>query len=442
MAPVPFTVMAVIGSTRVVVGGEVRPASIRMEHGVIVEIGEARPEIDFGDMVVMPGLVDSHVHVNEPGRSDWEGFRTATRAAAAGGTTTIVDMPLNSIPPTVSVDALSEKRAAAEGKLRVDVAFWGGFIPGSEDQLGPLVAEGVSGFKSFLVESGVDEFPSVSPEQLARALPVMRELGVPSLVHAEDPARILRLSGDPTVYRSYLDTRPADGEAAAVTLVAGLTRATGARVHVLHVSSAEAMQAVADGPESLSGETCPHYLTFCAEDIEAGATPFKCAPPIRAAEHRDALWEGLIEGSLSMVVSDHSPAPAEVKRLDDGDFGEAWGGIGSLQLRLPATWTGAADRGIGLPQLSRWLAEEPARLAGLERHKGAIAVGMDADLVVWDPDGVTRVRGDDLEHRHPITPYEGMSLRGSVVTTILGGNPIFDGAPVSKSGGRMLRRDD
>lgn len=425
-----------------VVGGEVRPASIRIEHGVIVEIGDARPEIDFGDMVVMPGLVDSHVHVNEPGRSEWEGFSTATRAAAAGGTTTIVDMPLNSIPPTVSVSALSEKRAAAEGKLRVDVGFWGGFIPGSEDQIEPLVAEGVSGFKSFLVESGVDEFPSVSPEQLAGALPMMRELRVPSLVHAEDPARILRLSGDPTVYRSYLETRPADGEASAVTMVAGLARATGARVHVLHVSSAEAMQAVADGPETLSGETCPHYLTFCAEDIEAGATPFKCAPPIRAAEHRDALWDGLIEGSLSMVVSDHSPAPAEVRRLDDGHFGEAWGGIGSLQLRLPATWTGAADRGIRLPQLSEWLAEEPARLAGLDRHKGAIAVGMDADLVVWDPDGATRVRGDDLEHRHPITPYEGMTLRGSVVTTILGGVVVFDGTTVGPRDGRMLRRDD
>ena len=434
--------MAVIGSTRVVVGGEVRPASMRIEDGVIVEIGDALPDVDFGDMVVMPGLVDSHVHVNEPGRSEWEGFSTATKAGAAGGTTTIVDMPLNSIPPTVSVGALSEKRAAAEGKLWVDVAFWGGFIPGSEEEIGPLVAEGVSGFKSFLVESGVEEFPSVTLEQLAEALPVMRELGVPSIVHAEDPARILRLSGDPTVYQSYLETRPADGEAAAVTMVAGLARATGARVHVLHVSSAEAMQAVADGPDSLSGETCPHYLTFCAEDIASGATPFKCAPPIRATEHRDALWHGLIEGSMSMVVSDHSPAPAEIKRLDDGNFGEAWGGIGSLQLRLPATWTGAANRGVELPQLSRWLAEEPARLAGLGRHKGAIAVGMDADFVVWDPDGVTRVKGADLEHRHPITPYEGMSLRGSVVTTILGGAPVFDGTTVGPASGRMLRRDD
>ena len=434
--------MSVIGSTRVVLGEEVRPASIRIEQGVIVDIGEGRAEVDFGDMVVMPGLVDSHVHVNEPGRSDWEGFGTATRAAAAGGTTTIVDMPLNSIPPTVNVSALSEKRAAAEGKLSVDVAFWGGLIPGSEDQIGPLVAGGVCGFKSFLVDSGVDEFPLVSTEELASALPLMRELEVPSLVHAEDPARILRLSGDPTEYGSYLDTRPSDGEAAAVALVAGLARTTGARVHVLHVSSAEAMEAVSDGPGSLSGETCPHYLTFCAEEIGDGATPFKCAPPIRTAEHRDALWDGLIDGSLSMVVSDHSPAPAEVKRLDDGDFGEAWGGIGSLQLRLPATWTGAAEREIGLPQLTRWMALEPARLAGLDDRKGSIAVGMDADFVVWDPDGVTKVRGIDLEHRHPITPYEGMSLRGSVVTTILGGITVFDGTSVGPIAGRMLRRND
>ena len=434
--------MTVIGSTRVVLGDEVRPASIRIEQRSIVDIGEGHPEVDFGDLVVMAGLVDSHVHVNEPGRSDWEGFATATKAAAAGGTTTIVDMPLNSIPPTVSVGALSEKRAAADGKLSVDVAFWGGLIPGSQDQIGPLVDEGVCGFKSFLVDSGVGEFPMVSPEELASALPVMRELGVPSLVHAEDPARIFRLAGDPTEYRSYLDTRPADGEAAAVTTVAELSRATGARVHVLHVSSAEAMEAVAAGPDSISGETCPHYLTFCAEEIGTGATPFKCAPPIRAAAHRDALWDGLIDGSLTMVVSDHSPAPAEVKRLDDGNFGEAWGGIGSLQLRLPATWTGAVERGVALPQLSRWLALEPARLASLDDRKGSIAVGMDADLVVWDPDGVTRVRGTDLEHRHPITPYEGMSLHGSVVTTILGGVTVFDGTSVGPVGGRMVRRDD
>lgn len=434
--------MSLIGSTRVVIGDEVRPASIRIIDGTIVEISDLPPEVDFGDLVVMPGLVDSHVHVNEPGRTHWEGFATATRAAAAGGTSTIVDMPLNSIPPTVSVDALETKRAAAAGTVSVDVAFWGGLIPGSGEQIAPLVAAGVCGFKSFLVDSGVAEFPPVTPDQLREALPVMRDLGVPSLVHAEDPARISSLTGDPSDYRSYLASRPPSAEAAAVTVVAGLAGDTGASLHVLHVSSGEAVEVLARSPETLTGETCPHYLTFCAEEIEDGATPFKCAPPIRSAEHREALWTGLVEGSLSMVVSDHSPAPADIKHLDDGDFGRAWGGIGSLQLRLPATWTGAAQRGLSFPQMSRWLATEPARLAGLDRRKGEIGVGMDGDLVVWDPDGVTEVEGSRLEHRHPITPYEGMRLRGSVVTTILGGITVFDGEEINPGNGRMLRRDD
>lgn len=434
--------MSVIGSTRVVIEGEMRPASIRIEHGVIVKVGQELPDVDFGDLVVMPGLVDSHVHVNEPGRSEWEGFTTATRAAAAGGTTTIVDMPLNSIPPTVTTAALAEKRAAAGGKLTVDVAFWGGLIPGSEGQIGPLVREGVCGFKSFLVDSGVAEFPPLTLAELSAALPAMKELGVPSIVHAEDPARLQGLSGDATDYLSYLDSRPPGAEAAAVDDVARLSAESGARIHVLHVSSAEAVEAVAAAPRSLTGETCPHYLTFCAEEIAPGATQFKCAPPIRSAEHRDALWAGLLDGSLSMVVSDHSPAPVEAKRLEAGDFGRAWGGIGSLQLRLPATWTGAAERGIGIPLLSRWLAFEPARLAGLDDRKGSIEVGLDADLVIWDPDGVTEVSGSDLEHRHPLTPYEGMALRGSVATTILGGVTVFDGTITGPASGSMLRRDD
>ncbi len=434
--------MSLIGSTRVVIGDEVRPASLRIVDGTIVEIGEEAPEVDFGDLVVMPGLVDSHVHVNEPGRTEWEGFATATRAAAGGGTTTIVDMPLNSIPPTVSVAALEAKREAAAGKLAVDVAFWGGLIPGSSDQIGPLVAEGVCGFKAFLVDSGVAEFPPVTPDELLGALPEMRDLDVPALVHAEDPARISVVVGDPAEYGSYLASRPPNAEAEAVSGVARMARATGARIHVLHVSSGEAVAVLSEGPPTLTGETCPHYLIFCSEEIENGATAFKCAPPIRSAEHREALWSGLVEGALSMVVSDHSPAPADIKRLEDGDFARAWGGIGSLQLRLAATWTGAVERGLSLPQMSRWLASEPARLAGLDLHKGQIAVGMDGDLVVWDPDGVTDVEGARLEHRHPITPYEGMRLRGSVVMTILGGVTVFDGGSIHGGDGRMLLRDE
>jgi allantoinase len=382
------------------------------------------------------------VHVNDPGRTEWEGFASATRAAAAGGTTTIVDMPLNSIPPTVSVAALEAKQAAAAGNMAIDVAFWGGLIPGTADEIAPLVEAGVCGFKSFMVDSGVGEFPPVTKDELRQALPVMRDLGVPSLIHAEDPARIEAVTGDPVEYASYLASRPVGAEAEAVDVVARLASDTGALVHVLHVSSGEAVEVLANGPETLSGETCPHYLTFCSEEIENGATPFKCAPPIRSAEHREALWNGLVDGALRMVVSDHSPAPADIKHLEDGDFGRAWGGIGSLQLRLPATWTGASQRGISLTQMNRWLASEPARLAGLDRHKGQIAVGMDADLVVWDPDGVTEVEGARLEHRHPTTPYEGMRLRGSVVTTILAGTTVFDGEGVTGGNGRMLRRDD
>jgi allantoinase len=300
----------------------------------------------------------------------------------------------------------------------------------------------VCGFKSFLVDSGVAEFPPIDLDQLAAGVRTMRELGVPSLVHAEDPAQIRQLSGDPTDYGAFLETRPTGAEAAAVTELAGVADATGGRVHVLHLSSAEAVLALSDGPETLTGETCPHYLTFCAEEVPPGATPFKCAPPIRGAEHREALWDGLLDGIVAMVVSDHSPAPAEVKRLDDGDFAGAWGGIGSLQLRLQATWSGAVARGVDLPTLTRWLALEPARLAGLDRRKGSIAPGMDADLVVWDPDGVTRVTGSDLQHRHPITPYEGMVLRGAVATTIRGGVTVFDGSVIGAGAGRMLRRDD
>jgi allantoinase len=434
--------MTVLRSTRVVVGDEVRPASIVVEQGMIVAIDDRPADLDFGDLVIMPGLVDSHVHVNEPGRSEWEGFATATMAAAAGGTTTIVDMPLNSIPPTVSTGALVEKRAAAEGKLTVDVAFWGGLIPGSESELEALVEEGVCGFKSFMADSGVPEFPPMSVDRLAAAMPTLRRLGVPALIHAEDPARVYEMDGDPTQYGSYLATRPSDGEAAAVEVVASLARDSGAQMHVLHVSSREAVRAMASGPGSMSGETCPHYLTLCAEEIAAGATAFKCAPPIRTAEHREALWEGLEGGILNMVVSDHSPAPARVKHLDDGDFARAWGGIGSLQLRLPVTWTGAAERGVGFARLARWLALEPARLAGLDAVKGSIAVGSDADLVIWDPDAWFEVRGRDLEHRHATTPYEGMKLRGAVVRTVLGGKTVFDEGVIKSGNGRMLRRDD
>ncbi len=432
--------MPSLRSRRVVLPDGVRPATIHHAGGVIQEIGQGPADEDYGDLVVMPGLVDSHVHVNEPGRTGWEGFRSATQAAAAGGTTTIVDMPLNSIPPTVDRPALEAKRAAATSGISVDVAFWGGLIPGSEPSIRDLVEDGVCGFKSFLVDSGVPEFPPMSISQLEEALPELGSLGVPLLLHAEDPARLHPMLGDPRSYQGYLDSRPSECEAEAVEVAASLAEESGARVHVLHVSSGDSVQALRkrrEGP--MGGETCPHYLTFSSEDIADGATEFKCAPPIRSREHREALWQGLGDGSLDMVVSDHSPAPADLKAVESGDFSLAWGGISSLQVRLAATWTGAAPRGFGLEELARWLAVAPAELAGLSR-KGAIASGMDADFVVWDPDGLTEVDGGSLLHRHPLTPYQGMTLRGRVVETVLRGQKVYTSGTMVEGKGKMLVR--
>jgi len=396
--------MPSIRSSRVVLSDEVRPASVTYEDGVIVEIEDGPADFDFRDHVILPGLVDSHVHVNEPGRTDWEGFATATRAALAGGTTTIVDMPLNSIPPTVDLPALEAKRRAAAGQISTDVAFWGGVIPGSEANAPALEEAGVCGFKVFMTDSGVPEFPPMASLDHLR-------LRTPLLVHAEADDELSEpVDGS---YPSYLESRPPAAEASAIRRLYSLP----GRVHVLHVSSAEGVAAIAEGPDTLTGETCPHYLTFDGREIPEGSTEFKCAPPIRGAEHREALWEGLGSGVLSMIVSDHSPSPPELKL---GDFSTAWGGITSMQLRLVATWTGAVERGYGLSHLAGWLALEPARLAGLDDRKGSIEVGKDADLVVFDPDGETLVRASQLHHRYPVTPYEWMRLRGRVIDTMLG----------------------
>lgn len=403
--------------------GEIRPATIRVDAGRFVEVGDGPADHDFGDLVLLPGLVDSHVHVNEPGRTDWEGFGTATRAAAAGGTTTIIDMPLNSVPPTTSVAALEEKRRAAEGQLAVDVAFWGGIVPGSDHHVMPLVEAGVCGFKAFMTDSGVEEFPPTTVDSL-----MSLDVDVPLLIHAEADEH---LGPAGPSYGRYLASRPPEAESAAIRSCHRLT----GPVHILHVSSAEGLEAIAESQGIMTGETCPHYLTFTAEDVTGPV--FKCAPPIREAAHREALWEGLGSGALQMVVSDHSPAPPGMKR---GDFSTAWGGIASLQIRLHAVWTGAVARGLTLDRVAEWLAGAPARLAGLDDRKGSISPGLDADFVVFDPDGALDVVGSRLLHRHPLTPYEGMRLRGRVVETFLGGFTIFDGDIVTGTSGRMLKR--
>ena len=402
------------------------------------------PVMDVGEHVVLPGVVDCHAHVNEPGRTEWEGFETATRAAAAGGITTLVDMPLNSIPATTTEEALRLKAAQAEGRCFVDHAFWGGVVPDNGGELERLVEAGAMGFKCFLVPSGVDEFPHVDRAVLERVMPVLARLGVPLLVHAELADGEAPPEGEVRSYRGYLASRPRRWEDEAIRMMLELCRETGCRVHIVHLSSADALPDIARARwERLpfSVETCPHYLTFAAEEIADGATHFKCAPPIREAENRERLWRGLAEGYIGQVVSDHSPCTPALKRLREGDFGLAWGGIASLQFSLPAVWTGARARGLGLADVVRWMCQAPAELAGLEGVKGAIAPGHDADLVVFDPEATFTVESSRVLHRHSLTPYEGRTLSGRVEMTFLRGQRIYDrgGFPMEPRGQRLRR---
>jgi len=391
------------------------------------------------DQVVLPGLVDTHVHINEPGRTEWEGFATATAAAAAGGVTTVVDMPLNSIPPTVGVDALAVKRSAAHGKVTVDVAFWGGAVPDNLDELAGLHDAGVVGFKCFLLPSGVDEFGYLDRVGLVAAMRKIADFGGLLIAHAEDPDVIAAAPApDGRGYRRFEASRPPGAESAAIDWLLDGTRETGCRTHIVHLSSADALPAVARAKAErlpVTVETCPHYLTLCAEQIPDGATQFKCCPPIRGAANRERLWDALGSGLVDFVVSDHSPSTIELKRLDSGDFEQAWGGISSLQLGLALIWTEAYDRGYQLTDVMRWMAERPARLAGLP-GKGTLAVGSDADFSIFDPDGQFIVEAASLRHRNPITPYAGSRLRGVVHETWLRGARIDASSPR----GRLLRR--
>lgn len=432
-----------------------RPATIHITHGRITRLGEhdelageGASVLDAGELVVLPGLVDTHVHVNDPGRTEWEGFETATRAAAAGGVTTLLDMPLNSIPATTSATALAEKVAAARGKTWVDVGFIGGVVPGNVEALGGLARAGVLAFKCFLVPSGVAEFPHVSEEGLRDALLVVAELGLPLMVHAELPlpieaATLEAAVGDPASYATYLASRPAAAEHEAVVLVMELAAVVGARVHIVHVSSPETARLVADGGRRgvrVSAETCPHYLFFEAAEIPAGATEFKCAPPIRGAAEREGLWDALRSGEITTIVSDHSPCPPGMKRRDAKDFFVAWGGIASLQFGLRVVWTAMHARGIPIERVGDWMCEAPARLVGLGGHKGRIAPGFDADLVLFDPTPVATLKPGELLHRHPLTPYLGRQLRGIVEATYVRGSLAYHRTtgPVDAPGGRLL----
>jgi allantoinase len=434
--------MLIIRGDRVVLPDGIRPAAIHVRDGRITAItsrteragrADAARELDAGPLTVSPGIVDSHVHINDPGRADWEGFEHATRSAAAGGVTTLVDMPLNSTPATTNVAALEAKRRAAAGRCHVDVGFWGGVVPGNSGDLEPLARAGVLGFKCFLCPSGVDEFAYVTERDLREAFPVLATLGLPLLVHAELPAHLLVPSGDARRYATWLDSRPPAAEQAAIELLIHLARDFHVQVHIVHLASADAIRSIVAARADrvpISVETCPHYLTFSADEIPDAGTAYKCAPPIRGPLHRDGLWNGLADGAIDLVATDHSPAPPDLKHLGDGDFVRAWGGIASLQIGLPVVWTGAKTRNLTVDRLAEWMSAAPARLARIDRLKGRIAVGCDADFVVWDPDAEIEIDAAALHHRHHVTPYDGLRLCGRVQATILRGAVIFDGGQI------------
>ena len=438
-----------VRSRRLVTPDGMRPGTLLFDRGIISSIApwdHIGPETiqDVGDAVVSPALVDTHVHINEPGRTDWEGFSSATQAAAAGGVATLIDMPLNSVPPTTSVPSLREKREAAIGQCAVDVGFLAGVVPGNARELRHLQHAGVFGFKAFMCDSGVAEFPPVSNPDLRQALLMLASLDALLMVHAEDPSLLRPIAGTARRHEEWLATRPASAEMRAVEDLIALAREFGARIHVVHVSAPDTARRISEARDRgvrITGETCPHYLTFCAEEIPEGATGYKCAPPIRSRESREGLWDALRRDWIDVVVTDHSPVPPSLKLPEVGDFFAAWGGIASLQLRLPAVWTSARERGFTIEDVARWTAEAPARLVGLEGRKGRLVPGADADFVIWQPEEEFTVDEAGLRHRHKLTPWLGRRLAGVVEATYLRGEPVFRrGEPDPPMRGTLIER--
>ncbi|TXL89541.1 allantoinase AllB [Streptomyces sp. IB2014 016-6] len=451
------TVDLVLRSTRVVTPEGTRPASVAVADGTIAAVlpyegphgrahGSEPPPgarlVDVGDDVVLPGLVDTHVHVNDPGRAEWEGFWTATRAAASGGITTLIDMPLNSLPPTTTTAHLRIKREVASRKAHIDVGFWGGALPDNVEELKSLHDAGVFGFKAFLSPSGVEEFPELDAAQLDRSLREITGFGGLLIVHAEDPRELAAAPQRAGArYADFLASRPRDAENAAIEGLIAAARRLDARVHVLHLSSADALPLIAAAKREgvrLTVESCPHFLTLTAEEVPDGATEFKCCPPIREAANQDALWRGLADGTIDCVVSDHSPSTTDLKT---SDFATAWGGISSLQLGLPAVWTEARRRGHSLDDVARWMSAAPAALAGLDR-KGAIEAGRDADFAVLAPDDSFTVDPAALQHRNRVTAYAGRTLYGVVRSTWLRGRRIVADGAIAEPSGRLLERNN
>jgi allantoinase len=442
-----------IKSKRVLQGNKFIEAVVLVEDGRIKDVVTGPLPAgydlhDVGDKVVMPGLVDSHVHINEPGRTEWEGFETATMAAAAGGITTVADMPLNCIPVTTSAAAFDEKLRHIAGRLWVDLCFWGGVVPGNSRELDRMVDQGVMGFKCFLIHSGIDDFPNVERKDLESAMPILARRGVPLLVHAEldhDSATHQPHVDQPRAYSHFLASRPRRWENEAIELMIDLCRKYNCRVHIVHLSSSDAIAAIkAAKAEGLpfTTETCPHYLTLAAEDIADGDTRFKCAPPIRERDNSDKLWLGLEDGTIDFIVSDHSPCTPELKHMEEGNFHKAWGGISSLQFGLPAIWTEAKKRGHDLPTVVSWMSAGPARFLGLDNKKGALAPGFDADIVIFDPEDSFVVEPSMIHHRHKVTPHEGRQFHGRVCETYVRGHQVYENGHFAKApSGKALMRN-
>jgi len=431
--------------------GVLKPALIEIRDGKFFKTYNYQDQIsgisilDFGNKVVMPGLVDTHVHMNEPGRTEWEGISTATQAAAAGGITTLVDMPLNSIPPTTTVSALNIKRESAQKTAFVDYGFWGGVIPGNEKDLEPLIQNGILGFKCFMIESGVIEFPMSSEEIIRKSLPILAKHQVPLLVHAELQGFAPSSQLSSQNYESYLLSRPDSWEVSAIELLIRLAKEFDTQIHVVHLSSAKALTILKNAQTQgikISAETCPHYLVLKSEDIAQGATQFKCAPPIRNNENREHLWLGLLEGTVDFIVSDHSPCSPHLKQMDSGDFSLAWGGIAGLQFGLSLIWTEMKKRNLSIPELSYWMSEAPSDFLGAPSKRGRIEPGADADFTIWDPEKEFILTESQIFHRHKVTPYLGMPLFGVVEKTFVRGNCVFDTGKVFGPKGQEVRRND
>ena len=442
-----------IHSKNTLLSGELKDATIFIKAGKIIDIVQGLPEHldcpveDVGNSVLMPGIIDSHVHINEPGRTEWEGFDTATKAAAAGGITTLVEMPLNSNPVTTTLEGFQQKLEATKGKLHVNCGFWGGIVPGNVNDLDKLINAGVLGIKAFLIHSGIDDFPNVTEEDLRKGMPAIAKYDVPLLVHSElntDNSSPFKQGIDPRSYDNYLNSRPKSWEDNAIKLMIGLCREYNCRTHIVHLSSANSLSQLKAAREEglpLTVETCPHYLVFCAEDITDGDTRYKCAPPIREKTNNELLWQALKDGTIDFIVTDHSPSAPELKLLDSGNFIDAWGGIAGLQFSLPVIWTEARKRDFTIADISSLMSTKIAQFIGIDDRKGKIAPGYDADLVVWDPEKSFTVEKSMIQHRHKITPYEGKTLHGVVEQTYVNGKKVYDqGAFVSLHNGELLLR--